>query len=292
MFLQALAEKIVIGLRRLSLVATILTAAFLDAAHQGHISVRRILAYIAPILALAALAFFGVRADKSAFIASLFAAAISVLTVVFVEAELKPDIQIFKEPHAAFQGDGSKFLRVIVKNPPLWRPLRLFMDRRPAYQTRAWITFLTDNNDLVFSPGRRMTGRWANTLEPTRPIVATATSGQPGIVFMWDLSVTRDAVDIPSGGQETLDIVMRRPDGSGCRGWHNRMIGLDYEKQVPADQKFDLDKGRYRALVQIDSSGRTYTALFRIVCDTALEDFRLEPLTASVPKALSRRFSS
>jgi hypothetical protein len=242
---------------------------------------RRALVYIPPLLALAALAYFGVRADKAAFMASLFAAAISALTVVFVEAQLRPDIQILKEPQPAFQPDGRKFLRVVVKNPPLWRPLRFFMDRRPVYQARAWITFLTDNNDPVFSPGRRMTGRWANTPEPVRPIVATS-SAPPGIVFMWDLSVTRDAVDIASGAQEILDIVMRAPSESGCRGWHNRMINLDPDK-VPPDHRFELDKGRYRALVQVDASGRTFKALFRIVCDVGLEDFRLEPLSEHPP---------
>ena len=79
------------------------------------------------------------------------------------------------------------------------------MDRRPAYKVRAWITFLTDSNDLVFTEGRQMLGRWASSPEPIRPIKLTqAPSGNSQVTFLRDLSITRDAIDIGSGSKEFL----------------------------------------------------------------------------------------
>ena len=81
---------------------------------------------------------------------------------------------------------------------------------------------------------------------------------------------------------EPLDIVIRDPTEDGCHGWHNRMIGNP--NALPEDQ-FNLSKGRYRALVRIDSSSRSFKALFRIVCDVGIDDFRLEPVRP-VPRGL------
>jgi len=236
----------------------------------------RIVVYSVVVIVLALLVYFGLQADTRSFVGSLFAAAVSVLAVVFIEAELRPDIQIVEEPQPAITPDGRKFLRVLVKNRPLWWPLKLIMDRRPANQARAWITFLTEKNDLVFSEGRRMIGRWSATPEPVRPVSVSAHSdANPTIGLLWDLSVTRDAVDVPSGAYETLDVVMRSPLEEGCRGWHNRMI---QRADTPSEDQFELGKARYRALVRIDVSGRSFRGLFRIVCDVGIEDFRLEPL--------------
>jgi hypothetical protein len=239
--------------------------------------------YLIAIAFLGALAYLGVQADHKSFVGSLFAAFLSAFTVLFVEAELRPQISIVVEATPP-PIPGRKFLRVLVENRALWWPLRLIMDRRPIYQARAWITFLTETNDPVFGKGRLMIGRWSNTPEPVHPvsILSQGTSGTPEITFLWDLSVTRDAVDIGSGASEILDIVMRTPSEDGCRGWHNRMI---QNPSPPPEDRFELPKGRYRALVRVDASGRNFKALFRIVCDIGIEDFRLEPIRR-VPRGL------
>jgi hypothetical protein len=150
------------------------------------------------------------------------------------------------------------------------------MDRRPANQVRAWITFLTESKDPVFAQERQMIGRWSNTPEPVRPImISQIPSGAPEMTLLLDLSITRDAVDIGSGASEILDIVMRVPGEDGCRGWHNRMIQNPNPR--PEDQ-FELRQGRYHARVRVDVSGRSFNALFRIVCDVGIGDFRLEPI--------------
>ena len=244
---------------------------------------RSRIVYLIAIAILGVLAYFGLQADHKSFVGSLFAAFLSAFAVLFVEMELRPQISIVEEETPPVPPDGRKFLRVIVENRALWWPLKLIMDRRPVYQARAWITFLTESNDPVFAKGRQMIGRWSNTPEPLRPIsISQSPSGTPGISFLRDLSVTRDAVDIGSGASEPLDIVMRAPSEDGCHGWHNRMI---QNPNTPPEDQFDLSKGRYRALVRVDASGRSFKALFRIVCDVGIGDFRLEPIRR-VPRGL------
>jgi len=242
---------------------------------------RSRIVYLFAIAILGALAYFGLKADYQSFVGSLFAAFLSAFIVLFVEMELRPQISVVKEETERVKSDGRKFLRVVVENRALWWPLKLIMDRRPVYQARAWITFLTESNDPVFA--RQMIGRWSNTPEPIRPIsISQSSSGTAEISFFRDLSVTRDAVDIVSGASEPLDIVMRVPGEDGCRGWHNRMI---QNPNTPPDDQFELPKGRYHVLVRVDSSGRSFKYLFRIVCDVGIGDFRLEPIT-QVPRGL------
>ncbi len=207
----------------------------------------RIAYYLIFIAVLGALAYIGVEADYKSFVGSLFAAFLSAFLVFFLEMERRPEISIVQEP-----------------------------TRRAANQVRAWITFLTDANNPVFAPGRQMIGRWSDTPEPVRPImIAQNPGGAPQMTFFLDLSVTRDAVDIGSGASEILDIVMRVPGEAGCRGWHNRMI---QNPNPPPEQQVELPQGRYHAQVRVDVSGRSFNALFRIVCDVGIQDFRLEPL--------------
>lgn len=234
-----------------------------------------IISYLILISLLGGLLYFG-SADQKAFSSMLFGAAFTASVAFFIERQLRPKIRITEEKTPHIMADGRTFLRVIVENKALWWPLKCIMDRRSAQHVRAWITFLTENDDLIFRKGRRMIGRWSKTPEPIRPIsVSVISSGNQSVNWLWDLSVTIDAIDIASGAGEPLDIVMRRPSENGCRGWHNYMI---QNPAVPPMQRFDLQEGRYRVLVQIDVSGRIVEARFRIVCNVGIEDFRLEPL--------------
>lgn len=242
---------------------------------------RTIIGYLIPVGVLVALAYSGLRTDHKTFVGSLFAAFLSACVVFFVESMRRPQVIIVKEMTPPVIA-GRKFLRVHVENRALSWPLKLILDRRPIYQARAWITFLTETNDPVFGNGRQMIGRWSEMPEPVRPIFAfpQGPNGTPGIGFLWDLSVTRDAVDIGSGASELLDVVMRNENEDGCRGWHNRMIS---RPDTPPEDLFELAQGRYRALVRVDASGRSFKALFRIVCDIGIHDFRLEPIKRLPP---------
>ena len=224
------------------------------------------------------LAYLGWIADSKSFVGSLFAASLATFIVFFIEMELRPhiSIEIAGEGRVKPKPDERKFLWVAVTNRPLWWPLKHIMDRRPAYQVRAWITFLTTSNDPIFSPGRQMIGRWSNTPEPVRPMtIIQRPNGASQITYIPDPSVIRDAVDIASGSSERLDIVMRKPKEKGCLGWHNRII---QNPNLRPEDMFKLKEGRYHVNVRVDVSGRSFNARFRIVCDTGIEDFRLEKI--------------
>ena len=205
---------------------------------------------------------------------------------MFIEAERRPRIRTEIETPPTRLTDGRVFLRIFVINEALGWPWRAFMDRRPALMTRAWITFLTERNASFFRPGRRMRGRWSSTPEPIRPLpISPSSAGGPSLALLWDLSITRDHVDIAPGSREILDIVMRAQGEDGCRGWHN---GIIQRPDPPEDEQFELPAGRYRALVRVQTAGRTYRALFNTVNDVPIGDFRLEPvrMDSSLPDDL------
>jgi hypothetical protein len=239
--------------------------------------VSRLPTYLTVVAVLVVFAVLGVAGDARAFLGSLFAAALSVSAVFFIEAQLRPHMTVKAEESPPTMPDGRVFLRVVVTNRSLGWPWNRIMDRRPALMTRAWITFLRDNNNTpFFRPGHRMKGRWSVTPEPVRAIlIPTSASDELRIASFWDPGVTRDFVDVAPASSEPLDIVMRAPGETGCRGWHN---GIIQRPDPPEDERFDLLAGTFRALVRVQTGGQTTRALFQIVNDVPLEHFRLEPL--------------
>src|SRR5215210_5411566 len=101
---------------------------------------------------------------------NLLASAIAVIAVLGVERTKRPKIAIQPESHPPIAPDKAgpqrKFLRVLVHNKPIHPFLGFFYTREPALTCQAWITFLHDDNSLVFSKGHRMKGRWSRTNEP------------------------------------------------------------------------------------------------------------------------------
>jgi hypothetical protein len=140
--------------------------------------------------------------------------------------------------------------------------------------TSGWVTFLTENGHPVYERGHRMRARWSNTLEPVRDMKDI---GNNTVSFVWDLSLTRDAIDIATGSFEPLDIVMRPPNSESCFGWHNRFI----QNPGPSEQDiFELPKGRYLAEVLVTTGGREFRETFRIVNDQSIDHFRLEEISS------------
>lgn len=229
------------------------------------------------------LGYLGYTTDSASFIGSLFAAIFSAFVVLFIEMALRPKLKLNIEDNAPINEKGFKFLRIVIENKSLCWPLINIMDRRPAYQVTAIIQFLTETNTPIFSEKKLMQGRWGNTPEPVRPIsVNNNTINRPSVTFMYDLSSTKESLDISSGSKEPLDIVMRKPDEDGCRGWNNRVIG---NPNVQKKDQYELKSGRYHAFVKVETSGKVYYGLYRIVCDVSIEDFRLEKLD-KIPRYL------
>src|SRR5438552_8034947 len=112
---------------------------------------RSTIAYLIFIAILGTLAYIGWQADSKSFVGSLFAAFLSAFLVFFVEVQRRPKISIVQEKTACVLQDGRKFLRVVVANRAIRWPLNLIMDRRPASEVRAWITFFHESNEPRFA---------------------------------------------------------------------------------------------------------------------------------------------
>jgi len=229
---------------------------------------------------LAMLAGFGLGTDSAAFAGSLFAAATTFVAILVFEALMRPTIDFQIERPTEVQPSGRAFLRVFVWNRAMLTPLRPFVDRRPALLARAWITFLNEANQPIFKPGHRMRGRWSVTPEPVRAISIRGDEGEPRVALFWDPSATTDTVDIAPGSFQILDVVARAPGQDICFGWHN---GIIQRPDPPVDARFELTPGRYHALIRVETGGRRFRYVVRIVNDVPLEHFRQESLD-SQPK--------
>ena len=207
------------------------------------------------------------------FLASLFV----VFVVLLIERSKRPKIEVDIEtiPPITKSGQSAvnrKFLRVAVHNRRLNKFLDIFYTREPALNCQAWITFLHEDNTLVFSKGHRMQGRWSRTPEPI-----TLAFTEKNVIQYLDTRVTTDSIDIPPNSFEYLDTVMRPENSDTCIGWHN---GIIENPDPKAQDSFDLSKGRYHILIQIRTGGRDYRRVFRLVNDGSFDHFRLENLTA------------
>ena len=235
-----------------------------------------LIAWLGAVAALSALALAGAVADAAAFVGSLFAAGVSAAALFIVEAQSRPSIWLELEPWPVDAHDRT-FLRVRVWNRRPPRLVSVFLDRRPALLTRAWVTFLTPNNQPVFRQGHRMRGRWSSTPEPVLPMaISQPDTGRQQVVFAWDPTRTTDSVDIPPGSFQLLDLVMRVRGERNCQGWHN---GIIQRPDPPPEEQFQLPEGRYHALITVDTGGRRFRQVVRIVNDVPIEHFRLEPVS-------------
>ena len=213
----------------------------------GRCNVAIYLLLLAIVLTVAAL---GIWMDAAAFVGSLFGVIATIGAVLLFEAQLRPRLTISAEskpPDPAGLG-GRVFLRLLIRNKSIAWPLNLFVDRRTALLTRAWITFLNEQNQALYRHDHRMRGRWAGTPEPQ----AVLLPGNPPVVYR-DPSRTIDTVDIAPSDTSILDVVMRAPDSDSCFGWHNDIIE---RPNPPPDVQFTLDRGRFHALVTVRTGGR------------------------------------
>lgn len=232
------------------------------------------------LAAVVALGYLGLG-DRNSFFASVFGIAASAVFVLFLEALRRPKISIVAERGLPPHHDGRRFLRVLVSNAPTVWFMKPFVDRQPALLTSAQIVFLNQDDRPRFRADHNMQGRWSRTPEPVSNPIAVPDPNNAGHILLavfFDWSRVRDTVDIVPGAQEPLDIVMRAPGSDTATGWHNEIIN-----NPNPTKKFELPRGRFRALVVVQSSGRRFRKAFEIVNDVELDQFRLEPLR-QIPK--------
>ncbi|MEO8393894.1 MAG: hypothetical protein ABI700_12960 [Chloroflexota bacterium] len=183
----------------------------------------------------------------------------ALIILIVVDSRRRPNLKITKrDPHIS-PGNGV-FLRVFVDNTPMQKLFR-FLNREPAYATRAWISFYYPDTTPVYQ--EEMIGRWSETPAPQEQYREIQTP--EGKVNIVSIPESRNWEDIPPEEGRHLDICVKNNNESGCYGWNNQ----DYA--IPNKWKFV--SGRYFVKVRIKTSGQEFVEVFQLLNDN---DFRLE----------------
>jgi len=197
-----------------------------------------------------------------------------------IESQRKPKLHLTIEsppldrPHPPGAGVAqSRFLRVIVINNPMPKPLQ-WLGRSAAYHCAGDIEFHhLEDGAPIFS--RAMPIRWAGSEEPFQP--QGMQDGSVKLVF--DMAKYHAAFwrDCYPGTPELVDIAARYDQEEECYGWTTESY---LEGRGWRNPEFKLPKGRYLVRVTIRSSGDKLSPVFKLDNSGAREDFRLQPATA------------
>jgi hypothetical protein len=208
---------------------------------------------------------------------SVVGSLIAVAIVLGLERQQRPDLCFEIERDARIDDKKRKYLRLRVRNRPLPAILGSAYERQPALMCRAWITFLNEQGLPIFPAGDRMPGRWSDTPEPHNIFPAASGSGPPKHLPAYNATVHN--VDIAPGDRALLDVVMREQNKDTCVGWSNAQVLASLEEPLPlppGTRTFPIEKGRYFVHVQVQTGGRSFAHIFRLVNDVSQADFRLE----------------
>jgi hypothetical protein len=220
-------------------------------------------------------------------IGAFLGALLSIFASIAIEYERKPKLHLTIEmppldrlglPQPCIQ---SRFLRVLVTNDPMPRPLK-WLGRSPAIQCTGDIQFYhPDNGAAIFS--RAMPVRWANSEEPFS--YQALPGGQIAQIFdpaKYNAAFRRDCIP---GTPELVDVVGRFDSDEDCFGWSNESYLPN--KNWPRNPEFMLPKGRYLVKVTIHSFGDKNFRVFTLENSVNIKHFRL--LTASEEEAARLR---
>ncbi len=171
----------------------------------------------------------------------------------------------------------ARFLRVNVTN----RRLR-WIARNAALQCEAEVTFFHLDGQRVFA--RSMPGRWVDSPEPPQPAMVGTVGGQPvtlynpGLlnVMAWQLR----RIDVYAGRSRLLDIAARFDEEAECYGWTNANYFSNPQWRNP---DWRLLAGRYLVKVKVDADAAIKSRTFRLINDTTLASFRIEPTLPNDP---------
>ena len=203
----------------------------------------------------------------------IFGAIIAILIPIFIEFLRRPRLQLTIGPvkdqkYDSRPAERKRALRLKVENLPLpeWAG---WMSRNPALQCGGYITFHHLDGQKVFR--RSMIIRWTESPEPI-PIIFHI-DGKKGYIVDPARITLEQRKDVFPGKSEIIDVACRYDKDEECYGWNNESYFSDPAWRNPS---LKLEKGRYLVSVTIGSSGQTCTALFRLINDVGIEDFRLE----------------
>lgn len=206
---------------------------------------------------------------------------ISIGFVIWMEFVRQPHLKISIPPPADINYQGGRpaqrmrSLRLSVSNANLPFLLRWLM-RLPAQKCHGTISFHHLDGQNVFA--RSMQIRWIRSPEPV-PIQGSV-GGQP-LVIIDPLRLTPELNwDIYPGIEEQFDVVARFDNDAECYGWSNESY---FSNPVWRNPNWKISPGRYLIKVDIFSSGKRCTGVFRLINDVPINDFRLENVQQGDP---------
>jgi hypothetical protein len=213
------------------------------------------------------------------FLINLVAGIAGILIVLWIERQRRPSLSMrVGEPGRIVDGDPLKrppctwpHIQVHNRNVPFW--LAWVYHGEPALSCRAWITFHDLDGHRVFD--REMNVRWSETPEPKLRVINIEG------VQAAQLEGVQDAVDIPPGEYNNVDVVFRAKGEDACYGWNSESYIHNWHHP-----SWQLERGRYIAKIRVKTGGREFSDAFLIVNDEPYENFRLEPIDHEIKKRL------
>ena len=204
---------------------------------------------------------------------------ITIVVTLLVEAYRRPKLRIEIVPpkvqhyQPGFPAQRLRVLRLRITNEP---PRLRLIQRHAALRCQGEATFHhRDNGQNVF--GRVMPLRWTDSPEPVAIQGTIQFLGQgPATLLLHDpVRMTLDSSrDVFPGQSELVDLTVRCDSDAECYGWNNETYFSTPKWRNPS---WKLPADRYLVRVVIKSSGQERTAVFRLINDVAVNDFRLEP---------------
>lgn len=212
----------------------------------------------------------------------IFAGALlSIFFVVWMEYLRQPNLTISIAPladnpyPAQFPARRARFLRLTIANNKLPFLLRWLL-RSPAQKCHGSIQFHHLDGQNVF--GRSMQIRWIRSPEPV-PI--TANLGGQQLQIFDPVRLTPELNwDIYPGMEELFDVAARFDADVDCFGWSNESY---FSNPIWRNTNWRIPPGRYLVKVEILSSGKKCSGVFRLINDVQINDFRLEPTQPEDP---------
>lgn len=209
------------------------------------------------------------------FLEVVLGALAAIVTTIVIESLRKPKLRLeISAPVNMSYNDRpakiAKFLGVRLTNQPLPRWAR-WMLREAALQCHGVVTFhhLNDGQNVF---GRSMPIRWHSAPEPVpRHIVI---EGKHFVFADSDKITLSPRIDVYPGESEELAVATRFDRDEDCYGFSNESYFSDPQWRNP---RWKLPSGRFLVRITVVSSGEKCSALFRLINDVPLSDFRLEP---------------
>jgi hypothetical protein len=203
---------------------------------------------------------------------TLLGALLAIITTIVVEKLRKPVLRFNVRPpfdmdysnSSNFPARKVRYLNLEVRNIFLPKCFNWMMSRNPALDVWGTMSFhRIEDGKSIFDP---MTIRWCHSTEPS-------TAYKCGVLDTnWLIMIKKR--DIQPGESDYLDVAARFDDEKECYAWNNDNYFSNPRFKNPQRQ---LITGNYIIRVEMRTSGERFVDHFRLINDSAVANFRLEP---------------